>query len=186
MKKFILILFLLFPFYNVNASKYKVTLSKCIDGDTARFIIKGDDVKVRFLGINAPEIASNTKDGEPYGEEASKYVCKKLKTASKIEIEYDNNSDKEDKYGRTLSYVFIDGKLLETMILKKGYASVKYVKNNYKYYDDLIEAEEYAKNKQLGIHSGKNPDDDIEKNLALYIKKYVKKLFGNIFEEIFK
>lgn len=186
MRKFILFILLLIPFYNVNASKVKVSFSKCVDGDTARFVIKGEDVKIRFLGINSPEVATSTKEGELYGEEASKYTCKKLKAAKKIEIEYEKNSDKEDKYGRTLAYVFVDDKLIETLILKRGYATVKYVKDNYKYYDDLVEAEKYAKNKKLGLYSNKDPDEEnFEKDLVSSIKKYVKKLFANIFEEIF-
>ena len=185
MKKCFLFILLFIPFISVNASKEKVTLSKCVDGDTARFIIKGEDVKVRFLGINSPEIETNNKKGEEYGEEAKKYTCKKLKNANKIQIEYDSNSDKEDKYGRTLAYVFVDDKLLESMILKRGYATVKYVKENYKYYDELIDAEKYAKNKKLGLYSNKKKDADFEKDLASIIKKYAKKLFGNIFEEIF-
>ena len=71
----------------------KVRLDKCIDGDTAYFIYKGDSLKFRFLSIDTPEY---TTKKEKYGKEASEYTCKELKQASKIEIEYENKSSKKD------------------------------------------------------------------------------------------
>ena len=83
MKKFIcLCLICLICLLPVQANtKQKVTLSKCTDGDTAHFIIKGKDTTVRFLAINAPEY---TKEKEPYGKEASAYVCDALTNAKTI------------------------------------------------------------------------------------------------------
>ena len=181
----LLLILLLIP-VSVNASKVKVKLSKCVDGDTARFIINDEEIKLRFLGINAPEIASNNKEAEAYGEEASKYVCNKLKKAEKIEIEYDEKSDKIDKYGRHLAYVFLDGNLLETDILKKGYAEVKYAKSSFKYYDELINAENKAKEKQVGIHSDIDyEEENLWKEISNIVTKYAKNLFASIFDEIF-
>ena len=66
MKKFIcLCLVYLICLLPVQANtKQKVTFSKCTDGDTAHFIVKGKDTTIRFLAINAPEY---TKEKEPYG-----------------------------------------------------------------------------------------------------------------------
>ena len=70
--KFIFGLVISFLFIvNVNASKLEVTLDKCVDGDTAWFILDGDRIKTRFLAIDTPE--STTKK-EPYGKEASDYT----------------------------------------------------------------------------------------------------------------
>ena len=184
--KVLLILFLLFPF-SIYADRDKVELFKCVDGDTARFIYKKQEIKVRFLGINAPETEKDDKEAEPYGEEAANYVCRKLKRANKIELEYDNESDKTDKYDRTLAYVFLDDKLLEVDILKKGYATVKYAKKSFKYYDELVSAEEYAKEKKNGIYSDEEyiMSKDDEKNIVKSITKYIKKLVSNVLREIF-
>ena len=185
MKKriFLLILFLLVPI-SIEA-KDIVKLSKCIDGDTARFTLKGEDIKVRFLGINAPEVASGNKEAEEFGDTAAEYTCNRLKKAKKIELEYDSASDKVDKYDRYLAYVFVDDKLLETDILKKGYAKVQYINDKYKYYDELIKAEEKAKNNNLGIYGEEEKEEDVFKSLFKLIKKKAKKLFSNIFDEIF-
>ena len=186
-KKIVILLLILFIFpVSVSASRIKVKFSKCVDGDTARFILDGEEIKLRFLGINAPEIASSTKDAEPYGDEAAKYVCSKLKKAENIEIEYDEKSDKTDRYGRYLAYVFLDDKLLEKDILNKGYAEVKYAKTSFKYYDELINAEKKAKSKGIGIHSDKDYEEEsFWKEFSKMISKYAKNLFSSIFDEIF-
>ncbi|MBP3765845.1 MAG: thermonuclease family protein [Bacilli bacterium] len=136
---------------DINAAeRYEVTLNKCVDGDTAWFNLNNKIIKTRFLGIDTPE--STTKI-EEYGKEASNYTCSKLKSSKKIEIEYDANSDKTDKYNRHLVWVFIDDKLLQSDILKEGLAEVKYIYGDYLYLDQLNEAEEYAKEHKLNIWS---------------------------------
>ena len=185
MKKFIILLILLVPI-NVFA-KEKVELFKCVDGDTARFILNKKEIKVRFIGIDAPELDKN----EDYAVNASNYTCNKLKKAKKIEIEYDKASDKKDKYDRVVAYVFIDGNLLEELIVKNGYAKVKYIDKDYKYYDTLMQANDYAISKKKGIYSDntKSSSNDSKeeyiKKITNYITKNFKKFFGNILREIF-
>ena len=127
--------------------KEKVTLVKCSDGDTAKFLINGVEKKVRFLAIDTPEIDKN----EPFSNDAKEYTCNALKNAKEIYLEYDSSSDKEDKYGRTLAFVHVDGVLLEKSLIEKGYAKVAYIYGDYTYVDELREAETIAKNNKVGI-----------------------------------
>ena len=174
MKKIIIIIFLLIPINTLAITKEKVIFYKCVDGDTARFIVNKEEVKIRFLGIDSPEIAKQNTPAEEYGEEAARYTCRRLKNADKVEIEYENSSEKTDKYGRTLAYVFVDGKLIEEGIVKNGYANVKYIKKDYKYYDQLIKAEEYAIKNKKGIYNeGYQTDEDIEEKITKLFKKYL-------------
>ena len=39
----------------IDTNKISVELDKCVDGDTAWFIIDGKSTKVRLLGIDTPE-----------------------------------------------------------------------------------------------------------------------------------
>lgn len=183
MKKIIVIVFFFILSINtVYADKKTVKLVNCIDGDTARFKLNKEEIKVRFLGIDTPETVKPNKKEEPYGKKASNYTCSKLKKANKIEIEYDEKSDKVDMYGRTLAYVFVDDKLIESLLLKKGYASVKYAKTSFKYYNELIEAEEYAKKKKVGIYSANEvvEAEELADSFIGVIKKYVDKLLAKI------
>lgn len=150
MKK-IIIIFLLLIYIPVNAEKIEAQLSKCIDGDTATFTINGESKKTRFLAIDAPEIAKEDVEAEPLGDEASEYTCNKLKNAKKIELEYDDKSDKEDKFGRTLAWIWVDNKLLQEIIIKEGLAKVRYVYSKYKYVDILYSALDEAMNNKKGL-----------------------------------
>ena len=186
MKKIVFLIILFFPFIVLASTKDTVTLSKCVDGDTARFILNKEEIKVRFIGIDTPESVKPNTEVEPYGKEASNYTCKKLKNAKKIVLEYEEKKDKIDRYGRYLAYVFVDDKLLEELIVKNGYANLKYINSNYKYYDELIKAEEIAKKNKKNIYSddeyvNNELKDDIEK----IVKKYTKKILSNILKEIF-
>lgn len=125
----------------------KVTFAKCGDGDTARFIINNEEKKVRFLAIDTPEVDKN----EPMSHEASEYTCNALKNAKEIYLEYDGNSDKEDKYGRVLAFVYVDGVLLEKELITKGYAKVAYIYGDYEHVDELRNEEKIAQSNKVGI-----------------------------------
>ena len=194
MKKLSLILIIFVMFVPVNVmAKEKVKLSSCVDGDTAKFILNKKEITVRFLAINSPEVGKNE---EAYGVEASNYTCNKLKNAKKIELEYEKNSDKKDKYDRYLAYVFYDDKLLEEELLKKGYAKVAYIYGDYKYIERIKKAEEYAKNNKKGIYSdidnskytnNKSLSDRIESRFKKFINKLksnISDLFSDILDEI--
>lgn len=143
----LIILFLFIP--NVYGLE-KVNLYKCVDGDTFRIKLNGEDTKVRMLAIDTPESVKE-KELEYYGKEASEYTCNKLSNAKKIELEYDSNSDKYDKYGRLLAWVFVDGKLLQESLVTNGYAKVAYLYADYKYIDKLQQAQEKASMNSKGI-----------------------------------
>ena len=152
MKKYLLAIISIFFLLTTNVSaKETVKFSKCIDGDTFKVKINNEDVKVRMLAVDAPETAKDGKPADYYADEAAEYTCNRLKKAKKIQLEYDDKSDKTDKYGRYLAWVFVDGSLLEEELVSGGYAKVAYLYSDYKYADSLKEKQEIASAKNLGI-----------------------------------
>lgn len=149
MKKALIILLSLCLINNVNAREI-VTLSKCVDGDTAWFYLNEKEIKTRFLAIDTPE---STNKIEAYGKEASNFTCDKLTNAKKIEIEYDENSDKTDKYNRELVWVFVDNELLQNLIIKEGLGEVAYLYGDYKYTNLLQKSQLEAQEKKINIWS---------------------------------
>ena len=180
MKKYLyLILFfsILLINKNVYAKKYDVKLKTCIDGDTAILIQNNENIKVRFLAIDTPETKYSEKGEQPYGDEASKFTCNKLKNANSIEVEYDSKSNKTDKYDRHLVWVWIDNKLLQKEIIKNGLGKVTYLYDNYKYTKELKQEETIAKKNKIGIWSTYNNNSNINnqkkekifnKNITIY------------------
>lgn len=197
-KKVILIMILILFFSNVTLvsakkkstrsnEKIQVTLEKCVDGDTARFMYKKSNIKARFLAIDTPESVHPTKKVEPFGKEASKYTCDMLSNAKKIVLEYDINSDKTDKYDRHLVWVFVDDVLLQEELVSNGYAKIKYVYGDYKYLDELKKEEQIAKGNRIGVwslddeSSSSNTNASNSYNSASYDEKY-DSLLASIFE----
>lgn len=185
-----LIFFLIFPLIVFANTKEKVKFSKCVDGDTAKFERNNKVFTLRFLAVNTPETKSPKKGVEFYGKEASKYTCDRLEKAKTIEIEYDKNSDKSDRYGRKLGWVFLDDKLLQKDLVENGYAKVEYVYGKYKYLDELKELEKKAKKEKIGLwqkettsdkkNSNKNILDSIIETLeeAAKLLSQISKLFN--------
>lgn len=185
-----LIFFLIFPLIVFANTKEKVKFSKCVDGDTAKFERNNKVFTLRFLAVNTPETKSPKKGVEFYGKEASKYTCYRLEKAKTIEIEYDKNSDRSDRYGRKLGWVFLDDKLLQKDLVENGYAKVEYVYGKYKYLDELKELEKKAKKEKIGLwqkettsdkkNSNKNILDSIIETLNEVVKllSQISKLFN--------
>jgi micrococcal nuclease len=179
--KRLLLLLLLIPL-NINA---KVTLNRCIDGDTAVFNIENKVQTVRFIAIDTPE---STNKKEFYGKEASTYTCDKLTNSNDIVLELDANSDDYDRYNRMLAWIFVDDILLQDDIIKNGYGKVAYIYGEYKYTNKLYDSQMYAKENKLGIWQDE-VDNDIYYYLILIVmilgslllsnkqKKGIKKVF---------
>lgn len=145
----------------VNAketTKDTVKFSKCVDGDTAKFLLNGEEITVRFLAIDTPETKHPKKGVEPYGKEASDFTCNIITNAESIYLEYDNNSDKTDKYNRYLAWVWVDNNLVQEELVKQGLAKVAYLYGNYKYTNELKKLETEAQENKLNIWSDNNID----------------------------
>lgn len=148
--------------YEENTKKIEVELVETVDGDTAKFIVDGEQATVRFLGINTKETVDPERGEEAWGKEASDFTKEKLQNASKIELEFDNNADEKDKYGRYLAWVWVDNELLQNLLVTNGLAECYMLQNNYKYAGMLQQSEEIAKNNKLAIWSGET--SNIENN----------------------
>ncbi|MGL9923233.1 thermonuclease family protein [Enterococcus sp. DIV1758] len=124
-----------------------------VDGDPTVLKIEGKEHKVRFLLIDTPETVKPNTKVQPFGLESSKRTKELLSTASEITFEYDSGN-KTDRYGRVLGYIFVDGTLLQKILVSEGLARVAYVKEpNTKYLLELEEEQEKAKKESLGIWS---------------------------------
>jgi micrococcal nuclease len=131
------------------SSKFTVKLSKCVDGDTAHFTKVG---KSRFLYVDTPE---STIQHEAYGKTAANYTCSKLKSGKKIQLQYDGV--KKDKYNRSLVWVWVDGKLLQKLLVQKGYVEKFYDYGSYSYESELIKLQKKAQKNKVGLWSKKKP-----------------------------
>lgn len=163
------------PVVSVEAAvskKQTAKFVKAVDGDTAKLSVKGRTYTFRFLAIDTPETVKPNTPVAFMGKRASDYTKSELKKAKKIQIQYDGN--KTDKYGRKLAWIWVDGKLLQDKLVRKGYARVYYIYGKYKYTNILQKSEKKAKKKKLGIwknYSAAFPDSSSSKNTTTPTKE---------------
>ena len=142
-KLFIFLVFVVAVFpYKIYASTDSVSLSNCVDSESARFILGVVEIKVKFLSIQGVSVDDI---------DINKYVCDKLSSAKEIKIEYEPSEPSEDSFGRIQAWVFVDNSLLQEDLLKNGYAKILSVSDDYLYSEKVKEAQKYAKENNLGI-----------------------------------
>ncbi|TDS12349.1 thermonuclease family protein [Sphingobacterium paludis] len=132
-----------------SAESYRIV--KVSDGDT--FWCEdtaGERIKVRLIGIDAPEPRNYfKKKKQPFGKEASAYATRLLFNKS-VKLEMDINP--LDQYGRTLAYAYLlDGTFINEKIVRDGYAILMTIQPNVKHVERLVAAQQYAKERQLGL-----------------------------------
>lgn len=95
---------------------------RVVDGDTVRIKKDGEEVVLRLIGVDTPEVVDPRKPVQCFGQEASDYA-KKLLTGQKVRVEIDPTQDEYDRYGRWLVYMYLeDGLFFNEHIIKAGYA----------------------------------------------------------------
>lgn len=131
------------------------TVLYVVDGDTLNASIDGEDVRIRFLGVDTPESvnpdpARNCEEGKT----ASNYTKNLIPEGSQIWLEYDQ--EHTDKYDRVLAYVYLsDVYSLENTaqyhLLADGMAHCMPIKPNTKYQNEFATFEETARQNAAGF-----------------------------------
>ncbi|MCL4245756.1 MAG: thermonuclease family protein [Candidatus Dadabacteria bacterium] len=140
-----------FHFYNerpvVRPDSGTVRVLEVVDGDT---IIVDDGMKnrVRYLGIDTPELAWPDSPGDPLAAEAKEFN-RRLVGGKNVRLEFDE--EKYDVYGRLLAYVYADDVLVSSEMLRAGLASPLIIEPNRMHEGLLMEAAAEARQKRKGI-----------------------------------
>ncbi len=124
----------------------KFLVERVSDGDT---IVLKNGWRIRYIGINAPEIAHKRRKAEPYGLKARKYN-EKLVLLKYVRLEFDK--ERYDRYGRLLSYVFLEnGLFVNAKMIEEGYAYVLPHRPCNKYDSLLLEWQRKAMSARKGM-----------------------------------
>lgn len=110
-------------------------VTRTIDGDT---LTLNDSTKIRLLGINTPEST------QPYYQEAKEFLSSLENQTIQIEAQG------QDKYNRTLAYIFHNSININEQLLLNGLATLYYYDHD-SYYNTLKKAEDYARTNKLGL-----------------------------------
>ena len=116
---------------------------KVIDGDTIHAQHNGDRIKIRLVEIDAPEM------DQPFGAQSKNFLNRLLYKKNVTLI-----SQGEDRYGRILGEIYVDGESANRSMIRSGFAWVydRHVEDL-----SLNEYQDQAKAKNLGLWQGDDP-----------------------------
>lgn len=116
------------------------------DGDT---VVLEDGRRVRYIGINTPEIEHGKQPAEPFGNRARSFNIQ-LVLQKPVRLSFDR--ERRDHYGRMLAYVYLrDGSLVNQRLVQQGYAHVLYRPPNVAQHELLLKAQRKAMDQSAGI-----------------------------------
>ncbi len=136
---------------STESNKYLVV--NCHDGDTCRLQSKDNiSIKVRLIGIDAPEVTFRKKEGQPFGKESKEFINQMIKGK---EVTIKNYG--LDIYGRNLAEIYYSNETVNIKMVENGFAEVYKSRKdqgiNYAPYD---KAQEHAQKLHKGIWTLKN------------------------------
>ena len=143
---FLSLLLTLFSYsHSLQTTSAKVTY--VFDGDTIEI---AGGARVRYIGMNAPEIAHPEKSAQCFGTEAT-VENKKLVLGKTVTLIPDTTD--KDLYGRLLRYVYVGNDFINDELVQKGYAVAEPVKPNLKFAEKFYEDQHTAQNNNVGLWS---------------------------------
>lgn len=118
------------------------------DGDTITVSIDNVKEKIRFIGVDCPELK------QQYGLIAKDFTKSELLNQY---VKIDTDTSKRDKYNRILGYVYKDTSFINAELLKRGLCVTAFYKPNLKHYFYFKDLEKTARLNQLGIWNPSSP-----------------------------
>jgi len=140
------------PLAAVSSANGRTTamVTSDVDGDTIHVRLGGRDEKVRFIGVNAPEVAWYGGEGECYGPAAALYTRHRL-VGRKVRLVFDARL--RDVYGRLLAYVYVGDELFNLTLVRLGYATNDPVPPDTRKETAFASAESAARSRGAGLWS---------------------------------
>jgi len=133
------------PERNINTELRMSTVERVIDGDTIEL---SNGETVRYLDVDTPETVHPDKDAECYGRESTDRN-KELVEGRTVYLGIPK--EPEDKYGRTLAYVYTDDYFVNGELVWAGYAYARSYGTEGRLYQTLIQLERAAREDGRGI-----------------------------------
>ncbi len=153
----IFFIIVLLPSSVFSAELQEGNIIHVVDGDTAYIKINKTIERVRFLGIDTPELHDKKNKPQCFGKEAKKEL-QRIGKGKNVFVQKDTIQPNRDAYGRLLRFVYLQqgdgsqGILLNNELLKNGYAYrfAKYANQHTKLF---TESEKLAQKEKRGLWS---------------------------------
>ena len=132
-------------------STVSASLVRVVDGDT--IVVRmpnGEEERLRYIGIDAPESVQPDAPVEYLGPEASAHN-KDLLRSGALRLSFD--TEERDQHGRLLAYVWAGDVFVNERMVRDGFAWEKRYPPNLRMQETLAEAERAARAAGVGLWS---------------------------------
>ena len=117
-------------------------VTRVVDGDTVELSASG---RARLIGVDTPEVYGGV---ECFGRQASAFTKRRL-SGRRVRVRV--GVDDRDRYGRLLVYLYLDGRMFNEELVRKGYASPLTVPPNVEHAERFVRLARRAREEQLGL-----------------------------------
>ena len=131
-----------------TAQSLEGTVVKVVDGDTIHVRLAGRVEKVRYIGVNTPEVHHPTQAEQPGGRQAWD-LNRRLVADRHVRLELD--VQQRDRYGRLLAYVWVGPTMINAELVGRGYAQVMTVPPNVRYQQLFLRLQRDAREAGRGL-----------------------------------
>jgi micrococcal nuclease len=124
------------------------TVVRIVDGDTIHVRLRDRVERVRYIGVNTPEMHHPTKHEEPGGRQAAG-VNHALVSGRRVRLELDAQA--RDRHGRLLAYVWVDDTMVNAELVRRGFAQAMTVPPNVRHQPLFLKLEREAREAGRGL-----------------------------------
>jgi micrococcal nuclease len=124
----------------------EAVVARVLDGDTVEL---EDGKKIRYLHVDTPEIAHNGVEQDQCFAQEARQLNQELVEGKTVQLEYDLNC--ADRFGRTLAFVSVEGRMVNQILIERGYAELAIFEPNVALEDEFKALEEQARETQAGL-----------------------------------
>jgi micrococcal nuclease len=132
------------------ADAFPAIVQRVVDGDTFVASRQGRSLRVRLIGINAPESVKLDAPVECYGPESARALATLLPRGKRIMAAYQGTPE-QDQYGRELWDVWLDGRFLQAELVSRGLVRARVYRPQTRYADVLDRLGEDARHAHVGL-----------------------------------
>lgn len=131
---------------------FTVRVERVVDGDTFIARHRGQRLRVRLIGVDAPESVMPGAPVECWGPESSRLMQRLLPAGSTVRVAYQPGG-RRDRYGRELWDVWLaDGRFLQGVLVRRGAAVATAYGPQVAHAAHLESLERRARENRRGLH----------------------------------
>jgi micrococcal nuclease len=129
----------------------RALVTRVVDGDTVEVRFDDREEDVRLIGVDTPETVKPGTPVQCFGPEASSFSHRLLE-GRRVRLVF--GAERRDVYGRLLAYAYLDGRMTNAELLRRGLARTLTIPPNDRFAERFARLETAAARDGRGLWGG--------------------------------